>query len=379
MDWHFDQAISIPHTDAVSVLDTKIHNTFITETSSHEYEVSVSRLPLQKRLLLSTTENHDNAECCGSARLWLREQSIYGGDGTALLDFQGINSFLYGRARFFSDATARAVARHFVRFDGTFLRVGAAGSAPRASHPGGEVIEYSCLDGRSFGGLSASRSGWVPEGKNWGVSARLAVEHLHVESRSVYSHTALLPLRKTADEITPRNDDIWCEDVLDHIHAVARKRRISAYAIRLHVCAHAADEVIVSGRVMMQTPRNPLKTVDEATAAAIESTFPLSPGQALESFGTYRRREEPEWEAFRGGKQYEPRGHLHAVVSKPRERQHAVFHLRGLKVLRGAHWQAIIDPATVYIDAKPVEQFGGFYVDSTSGRTRHRVGELLNG
>ncbi|MFD0040522.1 hypothetical protein ACFVIZ_23145 [Streptomyces anulatus] len=302
----------------------------------------------------------------------------YGGPGSFILDMQGIDAFLFARAKLFQDATARAAvtALGLTRPDTQYLRVGAAGAPPTPHHPGGEVLEHSLLCGSQLSGESWTASGHLPAGSTYSVRTPLTVpsEPALLESRSVYSHTAFLPrdrgrpagshllrLRCAAGEL----------NALDVVSEFARVNRIESYAVRIFArYAGQGDPTRVIGRVLRRLPSRRMTTVGEATAIASECEFRLAPGQELHCYGTYYPRRSADWEALRGGKPYEPRGHIHMELRghPVGADQHAVSHLRELIVTPATECFALINPVSEVVRIEPVVKRGEQLLSRCSGR-----------
>lgn len=309
----------------------------------------------------------------------------YGSDRSFLLDMQGIDSFLYGRATQFRDETARQATLALGLTDaGTdYLRVGAAGAPPTGQHPGGEVLECSLLDGARLAGWSTSVSGFLPTGSDHSTATPLAVPPGTdlLDGRSIYSHTAFLARHQEPAGMhtivlrVPGSDG--GTDALDAVSQFAAANRIRAYAVRLFVGKTAAggDQGRVVGRVLRRVPRQPIRDLTEAADIASEQRFALRPGQQLHCFGTHYRRTEPDWERFRGGRPYERRGHLHMMVtgSPVDTDQHEVSHLRELTVGTGTDCRALVTPVTRSARVDPVVRRGRRLVSRSSGRVLAEV------
>jgi hypothetical protein len=316
---------------------------------------------------------------------WFEQHRQYGSSRSFLVDMQGIDSFLYGRAKLFRDETARqaVIALGLTEPALRYLRVGASGAPRTTEHPGGEVLECSLLDGDRLGGHSTSASGFLPPGAQHSVATRLTIPpgSYLLDGRSIYSHTAFLAAHRPGDgsgtvalAIRASSDRT---DVLDAVARFASVNRIAAYAVRLLVRPHpgCADPPQLVGRVLRRLPRGQLKNLGAAAAIASEQRFELRPGQQLHCFGTHHRRSEPDWERFRGGKPYEARGHLHmAVTGDPAGAdQHELSHLRELSVAVGADCFVLITPVTRTVRIDPVVRRGSRLLSRSSGRVLMEV------
>jgi hypothetical protein len=304
----------------------------------------------------------------------------YGGHRSFLLDMQGIDTFLFARAKLFRDATARQAALSVGLLDSTrrYLRVGAAGAPPGAHHPGGEVLECAVLNGADLRGYSCTSSGFLPPGEEFSRAAalRIGTEADLLDGRSVYSHTAFLteaePTRNPTIALRIGSRDRTV-NVLDAMSEFLLRNRITAYAVRLFVTGdvQGAPASHVIGRVLRRLPTRPFTRVEQATAIASEQAFSLSAAQELIGFGTHYPRYTPEWSTFRGGKPYEPRGHIHiAVLGAPAgPRQHAISHLRELFVHAGSACTVLLTPVLRAVRVDPVVHRGADLVSRSSGRT----------
>lgn len=316
------------------------------------------------------------------ARPGVASHAGYGGPGSFIVDMQGIDAFLFARAKYFRDEAARqaAVALGLVHQDTSYLRIGAAGAPPTAHHPGGEVLEHSLLSGPALAGASRTSSGHLPGGSEFSAVAPLRTDSSPdlLDLRSVYSHTAFLP--RIADPATAPVPGHLLRlegasgglNALDAVTAYARARGITSYAIRMFVSvADEADPPVIVGRVLRRIPRRRLRTVQEATDIASEQIFRLRSGQELHCFGTHYPRRSVDWEKFRGGKPYEPRGHIHMTLRgrAAEAQQHAVSHLRELYVTPGTECHVVLTPVAEVVSVEPVVQRGNSLVSRCSSRT----------
>ncbi|WP_226599605.1 hypothetical protein [Streptomyces violascens] len=302
----------------------------------------------------------------------------HGGPESFSVDLQGIDAFLFARAKYFQDATARqaVIALGMVKPDVRYLRVGAAGAPPAGGHPGGEVLEHSLLDGPHLSGESFTASGYLPPGRAFSVATPLTLPTSPdlLERRSVYSHTAFLP---QTDGPAPGGHLLRLEgspdglNALDALKEFVSANRIDSYAVRIFVRVTDPDRPPrIIGRVLRRIPHRRLTHVQQATDIASEQEFPLLPSQELHCYGTYWPRRSVDWEKLRGGKPYEPRGHIHMEVrgQSTGPRQHAISHLRELFVTPGTECLALIDPIHDVVRIEPVVQRGRNLVSRCSGR-----------
>jgi hypothetical protein len=305
----------------------------------------------------------------------------YGSRGSLIVDMQGIDSFLYGRAKLFRDETARqaVLALGLVDPEAEYLRVGASGAPATADHPGGEVLECSVLAGHQLSGRSATASGYLPGSAEYSVATPLALPGGTelLDGRSIYSHTAFLAAHRAGDSVGTICLRVVAHErqvrVLDVITQFARQNSFSAYALRLFVRPRPGCTELprLVGRVLRHLPHRPLRDVAEAGAIASEQSFYLRLGQQAECFGTYYPRHEPDWERFRGGKPYEPRGHVHMILRGQRTAdsdQHELSHLRELYTTPQTDCLALITPIARTLRIDPVVRQGDRLYSRSSGR-----------
>jgi hypothetical protein len=304
----------------------------------------------------------------------------FGAASSFLVDMQGIDSFLYARAKLFRDETARQAALLLALPDAGlhYLRVGAAGAPPTPHHPGGEVLECAVLRGRDLSGISSTASGFLPTGADLSVATPLALAGATelLDGRSIYSHTAFLASRADwrsdcgtlALRLTATGPHC---SALDAVTGFAEANGIDAYALRLFAqpAPGCVEPPVVVGRVLRRLPHRRLRSVEEAGAIASERAFELQPGQQLHGYGTHYRRSEPDWEAFRAGKPYEARGHIHLVIrGGVRSSQHELCHLRELYLTPQTECYALITPVRHTVRVEPVLWRDGRLLSRASGR-----------
>jgi len=312
----------------------------------------------------------------------LRTHMQYGTNDSFLADMQGINSFLYGRAKIFQDKTIREILfeLQYLKPHTRYLRFGAAGARPRDGHPGGEVVELSFIDGSNGGGISKTQSGYLP--KHSIFSQRIPLyesDHQTLrDERTIYSHTAFLPFKNDNTKSNnicfsinaKTNDSI---NVLEVVDSVVKGYGLKAYGIQVAVSASKKSTVfpLIIGRVLKHLPNTKIKTLQMAKNIASEQTFSLRPKQQALLFGTYFKRVEKDWEKFRKGRPYEPHGHIHALIigGKQLDYQHNLFHLRSLSVSLGNKCDVIITPIWQIVQIKPVLNKKGRIIDKASLKT----------
>ncbi len=292
----------------------------------------------------------------------LREHARFGGADSFIADMQGITSLLYGRAIAFHDVVVRQILKALSYFssDTHYLRIGASGARPQGDNPGGEVLEYSIINGNDGGGISGTVSGYLTSESEFSLGRLLADSSSSrlLDERTVYSHTAFLSASNITDSqnvyflIEPKSATT---NVLDKIAAITKSLHFQAYAIQILADNGDGLPVEVVGRVLKQIPPNGFRTVQHAKDSASEQRFPLSSGQQVLGYGTKYPRNEPEWEQF-SGHEYERRGHIHACIQGTVrcEQQHEVFHLRDLFVSPGNRCHVVVTPVEQVVRIDPV-------------------------
>lgn len=297
----------------------------------------------------------------------LGESFWYGAKDSMIVDMQGIHSFLYARSKIFHDQTVRAIllSMQWLQSDKTYFRIGASGSPKTSYHPGGEVWESSWITGKDGGGISQTQSGYLPQ-KSF-FSKRLGLyepdKKTLRDDRALYSHTAWL----TPEHRQKRNTLLFeftvhesGVNVLESIHAVVCAVGIQAYALRIILSPQQQCKRLphIVGRVLKHLPQKRIATVQEAAAIASEQTFALYPNQTAVLYGTNYSRRYRDWEAFRGGKRYEPHGHIHGVLLTRRQRknQHNVFHVRGIFLSPNTLCYVMLTPIHKIMAIEPVKR-----------------------
>ena len=322
----------------------------------------------------------------GDVSLLLRNHLQFGGQDSLIFDMQGINTFLYGRAKIFQDQSIRKIARalHYLEPGRRYLQMGAAGARANDHQPGGEVVEYSFIKGDGSG-VSFSQSGYLPKGNEFSKKVPLCAADGQTlrDERTVYSHTMWLPLLQPGE---PSNNmclsittDSGKVDLLDLINDVVNAVGIKAYGIQIVVWAKMdGDLPTITGRVLRHLPRTRIKTLDEARDIASEQVFPLYSGQIAVFFGTNYHRREKDWEAFRHGKRYEPNGHIHGYINADAQRddQHNLFHLRNLLLTPDTSCQVIITPIRRIIRVEPVMKHSRHIISKTNGNVIDFIGHV---
>ncbi len=247
----------------------------------------------------------------------------FGGEGSLIIDMQGISNFIFARSLEFYDYNIRKILLklHLIKPNTEYLRIGASGAKTDSKHPGGEVVEYSLINGSDGSGISQNLSGYLPKDENYSKSIRLndSNKMLLREERVVYSHTAIL---KKCNENESKSIHLKVivnngkKSLLDLITLIADRLNLESYAIQIKLTTKNTVEnnTLITGRVLKHIPYKAFKTLQDATDIAIEKTFPLEDSQVMLGFGTKYERCEPEWMEFTNGRIYERRGHIHGTI-----------------------------------------------------------------
>lgn len=85
----------------------------------------------------------------------------YGGSSSIIVDANGIDNFRFAKALVLKDSVVRKIMieMNLIEKGEQYLRFGASGSRENKFHPGGEVFEYSVINGDDASGTSQSISG----------------------------------------------------------------------------------------------------------------------------------------------------------------------------------------------------------------------------
>lgn len=236
---------------------------------------------------------------------------------------------------------------------------------------GGEVYESCIIDGKSGCGISQSVSGYLPKNEEYSKRIRLFDENKEFlrEERIVYSHTAFLKECKIENskciciKVIPKESQT---SLLDILYELANKLKLSAYAIQIYIQGDD-NGTMVKGRVLKHMPAKPFDVLQDATDIGLEQLFKLENTEAMYGVGTNYNRYEPEWKEFTGGRQYERRGHIHAmVIGEANHAKHEVFHLRDVFVSPSSNIQIVLTPIEDVYRIYPIyKKNNNFFCKST--------------
>lgn len=335
--------------------------------SSYFVKTSTLTYKIKENASISFRNNKVSVKAINQTHLLdaeIKRNSEYGGEGSMIVDMQGIHSFLFARSKVFNDSVARSilVSLKYLAPDTKYLRIGASGSPSSSHHPGGEVLEYSFIQSNG-GGASQTQSGHLPTGNSYSRKLPLNNPDNRTlrEERALYSHTAFLSANQRRIDLSLiLNIEACTEHINVHevVEMIVRKKNIQAYSIQIGVRAGStiASAPVIVGRVLKRLPVKKITTLRQASGIASEQTFKLYPHQEAILYGTNYRREYKDWEKFREGKRYEVYGHIHGklITKKQRENQHNVFHLRQLFINPGSQCQIILTPIRKIVAIEPV-------------------------
>ncbi len=356
------------------------NNSYLATFNKKEYYITTQQICVHKKKPgFNLIENENIYSIDGKTHIHslLREHLDYGGDDSFIVDMQGINSFLYAKSMVFHDSTVRSIliALHYLKPTVRYLRLGASGSRPKNYHPGGEVLEYSLINGGDGSGISQTQSGYLPRGSMF--SRKTLLNQLNTtrlrEERTIYSHSVwLTPIEEKSNNnlffgIKAIKKDI---DVLATIDSVIKAQGIEAYSVQIAVTPEKNTKTLTTivGRVLKHLPRSAIKTVQEAGKIASEQTFNLYPGQSAIFFGTNYHRIQKDWEDFRGGRPYEAKGHIHGalITDIVRDKQHNLFHLRNIYLSPHTKCHIVITAIKRIVAIEPVVTHGHIVMSKTN-------------
>ena len=94
--------------------------------------------------------------------------------------------------------------------------------------------------------------------------------------------------------------------------------------------------------------------------------------------GTNYSRYEPEWKAFTGGRQYERRGHIHAMIEGNHSCcKHEVFHLRDVFISPLSKLNIVLTPIDDVYRIYPIyKKDNNYYCKSTNKNINLLINEI---
>lgn len=361
--------IDLPNRSSLSSTNFITKNKRVFFLGNQIYFVRFSRLSFKVKdsltLVSSNRLNISYIDGISSLCPLLRRNIKYGGEESLIVDMQNIHSFLYGRSKIFEDSVVRLILVTLRQLNPKvwYLRIGASGTPESKNNRGGEVLEYSLVNGENGEGVSKTQCGYLA--KNSLFSKKKFLTDLKsktmCEKRALYSHTAWLSqINRRSSENICFSVDVKEEgvDLLEALDIVFKTWNVRAYSIQLFVKQNKKHGIspLITGRVLKRLPRSRIKTLSHAANIASEQKFNLHDGQSMILYGTNYNRICNDWEEFRQGKPYEQYGHIHGEIisDKQRDDQHNLFHLRKLVLFPGNSCQVILTPIRRIVNIEPV-------------------------
>lgn len=299
----------------------------------------------------------------------------FGAEDSIIIDMNGIDNFRFAKSVVFNDFTVRKIVKKMKLLnDYDYLRIGASGAQKNGSHPGGEVFEYSLINGKTLDGLSQNVSGYLPTNKSFSKSIPLYDEDKKTlrEQRIVYSHTAWL---RKVDKIDSRGIHFSVkavnkeESLLDILNTAAEKFNLKCFSFQIYIKS-TDDEgnTKIIGRVLKHKPNRAFKDIPDVVKISYEKTFVLQKSEIMYAVGTKYERYEPEWKEFTNGGRYERRGHLHATIlkNKNNNKKHETFHLRDAFISPNTEVEIILNPVDTIFRIYPIHKENDIFICDAS-------------
>ncbi|SHO43134.1 hypothetical protein [Anaerocolumna xylanovorans] len=288
-----------------------------------------------------------------------------------IVDMNGIDNFITSKSLVFNDSDIRKIILlHLNVQNKCFTRFGVSGAQPSVYHPGGEVLEFQNIDYSNNTGKSKSVSGYMnlPEDE-YSKAIMLSEDGINLrEERAVYSHTAWIDQQETNTpiniEVTPEKDGA---SLLSLIYDFCSSTGLDAAGVCVKLIGN--KKIHIKGRVLKHIPQEAFKCLQEATDIATEKEFELPPNSEMQIYGTIYKRYEPEWGKLTNGRQYEKRGHYHALISGEKlDNIHQVFHVREIIVDTDVSIAIELYPINKAFRIYPLEAENGTYHIASSHR-----------
>lgn len=302
----------------------------------------------------------------------------YGNDNSIIVDMNGIDNFRFAKSEVFNDYVIRKIVKKMKLLDETkkYLRTGASGARECDFHPGGEVFEYSVINGKDLSGISQNVSGYLPKNECYSKSISLYdKDKISLrEERIVYSHTAWLEeCNKETNVGILLNIKIkeGKKSLLDIINDIAKELNLICFSIQIFVRPLVSNDTEVVGRVLKKMPEKAFKDIPEVVEISYEKKFELEDTECLYGMGTKYERYEPEWTEFTNGGKYERRGHIHATIITTQEtknKKHETFHLRDIFVSNNSNIEVLLTPINTIYRIYPIHKENSEYICDASGK-----------
>lgn len=316
-----------------------------------------------------------------------RLYSNFGDENSFILDMNGIDNFRFASSEVFKDSTIRKIVKkmNLLATDDEYLRYGASGARKNGVHPGGEVFEYSLINGNECDGLSQNVSGYLPKGRVYSKSIPLCnfEDNTLLEERIVYSHTAWLKKCKNGCSnsiilnIKAKENN---QSLLDIINFVAEQLGLRCFSIQIYVKSNNNDGTQIKGRVLKHMPHKAFKNIPEVVKISYERLFNLKKSEIMYGMGTKYERYEPEWAQFTNGGKYERRGHIHATIIYNKEdtsKKHETFHLRDAFISSNSSVEVVLTPINKIYRIYPIHQEKNEYICDSSSKKVSKLYEEL--
>jgi len=307
----------------------------------------------------------------------------YGNCNSIIVDMNGIDNFRFAKSEVFNDYIIRKIVKKLKLLDEEkkYLRIGASGARECDFHPGGEVLEYSIINGKDLSGLSNNVSGYLPKEQCYSKTISLYdKDKISLrEERIVYSHTAWLEeCDKESNSGIFLNIKIKEEkkSLLDIINEIAGKINLNCFSIQIFVKPIVSNDTEVIGRVLKRMPEKAFKDIPEVVEISYEKKFKLEDSDCLFGVGTKYERYEPEWTEFTNGGKYERRGHIHATVISKKEtknKKHQTFHLRDIFVSSNSNIEVLLTPINTIYRIYPIHKENNEFICDASGKNINLV------
>lgn len=317
----------------------------------------------------------------------LKLEVNYGDNDSFIVDMNGIDNFRFAKALVFNDNEVRKIIMKLGLLDNNkqYFRFGCSGSRENNFHPGGEVFENCIINGKDGSGISQSMSGYLPKNEKYSKKILLFDKNKDYlrEERIVYSHTAFLKECNLENskciyiKIIPKE---FQTSLLDILTELAKTLKLSAYSIQMCIQTTTSSnkDTLIKGRVLKHMPTKPFKALQEATDIGLEQLFSLEKTNTMYGVGTNYYRYEPEWKEFTGGRQYEKRGHIHAlIIGNSNGKSHKVFHLRDVYVSPTSEIQLVLTPIKDVYRIYPIyENNNSYFCKSTNKNIDLLINEI---
>lgn len=375
--------------DDVFILPYKNENTWIINVDGKDYLTVRRRFKNNLNFNINDEQKEQDIDVILKKVKDIESDNLntnYGNSNSIIVDMNGIDNFRFAKSEVFNDYTIRKIVKKMKLLNKSkeYLRIGASGSRESDFHPGGEVFEYSLINGQGLDGLSQNVSGYLPKNECYSKSISLYdKDKISLrEERIVYSHTAWLEKCDRAS-----NSSIYLDikvkdgkiSLLDVINEIAKNINLDCFSIQMYVKPLVPNETEVIGRVLKKMPEKAFKDIPDVVQISFEKKFILENSDCLYGMGTKYERYEPEWTEFTNGGKYERRGHIHATIlstQKTKNKKHETFHLRDIFVSRDTKTEIILTPINTIYRIYPIHKDDNKFICDASGKN---IDEVIKG